>query len=151
MAPIASSLSVINPFASPPAQPIGSARRSELQEHADRRFTHIVSVGRQIHCLEVIRQDGRYRACLYVCVDRLLLRAGASTGDVSPRPAHPTDKVVGRMVATSHGSGYETLAEVLRSLRKDVEINGMAQALAHAAAGRMSVSGLDQLARPRSP
>lgn len=118
----------------------------EGRGHGDRRFAHIVSVGGQVHCLEVIRKHDRYRACLYVCVDRLLLlQSGSNTWELPPRPAHPADRLAGRMVATSHGGGYETLTEVLRSLRKDVEINGMAHALANAASGRMAASGAGRL------
>lgn len=88
----------------------------------DRTYVRLLQLGGQVHCIEVKRCDGLYSGRIFVALDRLLLQ----TRDAESK-AHS------EMVAISHGVGFQTIKEVFRSLRKDVQINSMAIALSAAA------------------
>lgn len=88
----------------------------------DRTYVRLLQLGGQVHCIEVQRRDGLYSGRIFVALNQLLLQ----TRD-------PDSKAHGEMVAISHGVGFETIKDVFRSLRKDVQINRMAIALSAAA------------------
>lgn len=88
----------------------------------DRTYVRLMQLGGQVHCIEVQRRDGLYSGRIFVALDQLLLQTRSAES-----------KAHGEMVAISHGVGFESIKDVFRSLRKDVQINQMAIALSAAA------------------
>lgn len=114
----------------------------------DRAFYHLVCFAGLVHCIEVHRQNNLYRGRIVLAIDRLLIEpmgdhwpqrpeAGLFISPGSPprtaRQSLATEvAAAGQVIAISRGVGFSSLREAFRSLRKDSEINQMAQTLSQA-------------------